>query len=434
MAKGSGQYILENRFGQAVRTFRWEQSSLNLVYRHDTRRIEPVSSLKELEGEGISFELLSEVKREQIKKKPLAIGKIGQLRWVEFEYLTAPNVELSEAERTNFWQILKWTSASYALFLLIVVGLGYVLRPEEPKEQVVKIINLPPPEVKSLTELEQKTVKPPVTVEASQTKPIAPTKQQVMPQSAQSKKVKDARAQVNQSNLKRTHSRAPVGGYVGPQWGDPSQAGVLGVLGSENRAGTGRGGFNVANARSTGGFGAGRGGGGYGGKGAGGIPRAIFSHGMIAANPGPGSGAPGAGGYGAAGFGGGGRKGFGKLGMSTATHAYFSPVEQEALVEGGLSRDAIAEVIQRNMGQITYCYEQGLQVKPSLAGRVTVRFVVGGAGRIASAKVASSSLRHAPVESCIVGKLKSWVFPRPTGGVNVRVTYPFALRRVSART
>jgi hypothetical protein len=65
-------------------------------------------------------------------------------------------------------------------------------------------------------------------------------------------------------------------------------------------------------------------------------------------------------------------------------------------------------VINRNKGQIIYCYEQGLQGTPSLTGRVSVAFVIGASGRITTAKVAQTSLRSAQVESCMLAKMKNW--------------------------
>ena len=99
-------------------------------------------------------------------------------------------------------------------------------------------------------------------------------------------------------------------------------------------------------------------------------------------------------------------------------------------VQGGLTMEQIEAIIMRNMGQITYCYEQGLQTKPSLSGRVRVRFMIGQQGRVTTAGVAGSSVNSAKVENCIVNKLQAWNFPRPVGGVSVKVVYPFTLRRV----
>lgn len=151
---------------------------------------------------------------------------------------------------------------------------------------------------------------------------------------------------------------------------------------------------------------------------------------MIAGNPGPGSNAAGAGGYGTKGVGGGGRAGYGKLAMVGGSNGYFQPLESEAQVTGGLDQDQIAEVIRRHMGEIVNCYEQGLQRQAKLAGRVNTKFVIGGNGSVTSAQINHSSLKNASVESCVVSRLRSWKFPRPVNNVDVRVSYPFAFRRV----
>ncbi len=95
----------------------------------------------------------------------------------------------------------------------------------------------------------------------------------------------------------------------------------------------------------------------------------------------------------------------------------------------GLDRDQIAEVINRNLGQIRFCYEQGLQGDPRLNGRVAVDFTIGGNGLVKSASVENTTLNSKMVEDCITMRVKSWKFPIPQGKVDVKVTYPFVLRR-----
>lgn len=283
---------------------------------------------------------------------------------------------------------------------------------------------------------------------------------------------------------KNTRYRQGVGGgHKGPGrkgygTAEPSmnQIGALGALTSVARSkggNGGRGGLNLqavgtepgsgSGGKGFGGFGneggGGRGRGGLGrGKGMG-LSNAMYGRGLIAAPFGDGSPAPGTGGYGTRGRAGGGAqgagygeetvvgswKGTGPKGIGPAGSGSGSGREtgspwvlaqgdgDEVVVQGGLDRDQIAEVITRHLGQITYCYEQGLQKQPSLSGRVAVRFQINGTGRIQTAQVYTSSLHSTPVESCIVNKLKTWKFPKPHGGVNVAVTYPFVLRRVSQR-
>jgi hypothetical protein len=80
---------------------------------------------------------------------------------------------------------------------------------------------------------------------------------------------------------------------------------------------------------------------------------------------------------------------------------------------------------------VIYCYEKGLQVQSGLSGRVGINWVINGGGNVSVASVGSSSLKNAQVEGCIVNHLRTWKFPHPVGGVNVKVSYPFVLKRVS---
>ena len=101
----------------------------------------------------------------------------------------------------------------------------------------------------------------------------------------------------------------------------------------------------------------------------------------------------------------------------------------QAEVYGGLNRSQIEEVIRRHKGQLIYCYETSLQVKPNLSGRVDVKFIIGGNGKVRTAKVKATTLKSKNVENCLLSKLKKWQFPRPVGNVDVKVSYPFNFNR-----
>jgi outer membrane biosynthesis protein TonB len=105
------------------------------------------------------------------------------------------------------------------------------------------------------------------------------------------------------------------------------------------------------------------------------------------------------------------------------------PLGREAIIQGGLDSEMISAVIQKNMGQVRFCYEQGLQGDPKLSGRVAINFIIGTSGLVKIADIGSTSLNSKIVEDCILLRLKSWKFPLPEGGVEVKVSYPFLLRR-----
>jgi outer membrane biosynthesis protein TonB len=102
--------------------------------------------------------------------------------------------------------------------------------------------------------------------------------------------------------------------------------------------------------------------------------------------------------------------------------------DEETSIEGGLDRDAIAEVIKRNLGQIRYCYERQLSSNPDLYGKVLVKFVIGADGILAQQKIENSTLKNDMVEGCIMRRMAGWKFPLPKGGTQVRVSYPFLFK------
>lgn len=97
-------------------------------------------------------------------------------------------------------------------------------------------------------------------------------------------------------------------------------------------------------------------------------------------------------------------------------------------VTGLLSPEAIRRVVLRNLGQVNHCYEQGLATSPNIAGRVVVRFVIGGTGSVMGSNVADNSLGVPSVGECIANAVRRWQFPAPEGGGVVTVNYPFNLQ------
>jgi hypothetical protein len=97
-------------------------------------------------------------------------------------------------------------------------------------------------------------------------------------------------------------------------------------------------------------------------------------------------------------------------------------------VSGALPPEAIRRVVLRHLGQVNHCYEQGLAINPALAGRVVVRFVIGGSGTVMASGVADSSISIPSVGECIADAVHLWPFPTPEDGGLVTVSYPFNLQ------
>jgi outer membrane biosynthesis protein TonB len=91
--------------------------------------------------------------------------------------------------------------------------------------------------------------------------------------------------------------------------------------------------------------------------------------------------------------------------------------------KGQLDPKEIRRVVQADKAKYQQCYEAALAKSPTLAGRVSVRFVVGVDGRVASAENRGSTLADAKVVDCVVQAFSKLRFPAPKGGT-VDIVYP----------
>lgn len=399
LKKQDGKFVIENRRGEVVRTLDWQGIKLHIIYRHDTRRIETIDDLKAFEKLDIPFTYIEEVRKSSVQKSPVDIGQVGTLRYVENIESLSPSPQTIEDETQPFIQSLKWISGVSTGFLALMFIIAYFIKPEEQEVRIVEIVARP--------QVEEKKPEP-----RQSKQPKQKVKQMVV--KASNKKV-----------TPRVAKTATVRKVANPTTNKMTvnQMGALGVLGSMSSSKQ-KGGLNLDAVSTSKGIGRG------GNEGSGGMQQSIYGKGLTSAALGEGQRANGAGGYGTKGKGGG-QAGYGKLSLVGSSGSFFQPVRSETQVEGGLDRNEIAAVIERHLGEIRYCYEQGLQQSPKLSGRVSMKFFIGAEGYVTSANITNSSLRSNQVEGCITNRLKSWKFPNPRGGVVVKVNYPFVLKRVT---
>ena len=90
--------------------------------------------------------------------------------------------------------------------------------------------------------------------------------------------------------------------------------------------------------------------------------------------------------------------------------------------QGDLDKAIIRRYIKRNIQKIQYCYEKQLLAKPGLQGTVSVQFLIEPDGKV---KQSSASGVDKEVANCVAGVIKDIEFPKPKGGGNVQVNYPF---------
>ncbi len=374
--------VLEDMHGSVVRTYPLsdqvdQRSSLKVVRRQDTGRIEVMTSTEDLEKRQIGFQLLGDFNKNELSKKPLLLGRMGHLRLIQDIQKLDTNVDLKEENDSKLIYILM------AILILLALLGNFILSRNKPtpamteeiKQELVKI-------VKNIA-VQQKAV------------------QKITNPQAQDIEVQPTKTTRKESTLKRM--------------------GALSALGSLSNSKQ-KGGIDLGAVQTTAGPGLG------GTEGSGGVQTSLYGKGLTSAPLGAGANLQGGGGYGTKGKGGG-QAGYGKLSLTGSAGTNPIALTQEATVETGLDRDQIAAVVNRNMGQVRFCYEQGLQGDPSLNGRVAIDFTISGTGQVSAAQVANTTLNSKMIEECIVMRLKTWKFPLPQGGVNVKVVYPFNLKR-----
>ena len=174
------------------------------------------------------------------------------------------------------------------------------------------------------------------------------------------------------------------GGLVGTEVGDAYGVGGLGLVG------TGRGG---------------------GGTGEGTI--GLGNTGLIGKGGGGGSGS---------GYGRGAGAGFGGRGTRVPTVR-----QAKAEVVGALDKDIIRRIVRAHINEVRYCYNQALARDPNAKGRVAIQFTINATGKVPSATVQDSTMKDASVGRCISQAVRRWTFPKPEGGGQVAVLYPFVL-------
>ena len=92
-------------------------------------------------------------------------------------------------------------------------------------------------------------------------------------------------------------------------------------------------------------------------------------------------------------------------------------------VSGHLSPALVQKVVQQSFERFRMCPAQGLSQKAKLAGRVSVRFVVGRDGTVSNVSAAESTLPDAAVTGCVLRAFLGLQFPAPESGI-ATVVYP----------
>ena len=90
-----------------------------------------------------------------------------------------------------------------------------------------------------------------------------------------------------------------------------------------------------------------------------------------------------------------------------------------------MDKDVVDTIVRQRKDRIRLCYERQLNFKPSLSGKLTVQFVIGKEGKVLQATLSEDTMKDDAVRNCLLSEVKTWNFPKPSGGGVVTVDYPF---------
>jgi outer membrane biosynthesis protein TonB len=93
---------------------------------------------------------------------------------------------------------------------------------------------------------------------------------------------------------------------------------------------------------------------------------------------------------------------------------------------GTISGAEVRSIVHSKMAEVQRCYAAAISGGDG-GGRVVVRFLIDEAGHVVTAHVGANSFGAPEVGCCLVNRVASWQFPKPTSGF-VSVEYPFVVR------
>lgn len=413
--------VLKDSSQRVIRNYRLGDENNHELVLLETGRLELVKSTASLKEDGIAFSNVEKVSIRALRSHPMKVGSHLTLAIADASDRSAVTPDLAEEnDEDRVLQTLKISGVTHFAALFLILLAGFIIQryfTAAPVEEPVQVVILPTQDVPKPAPRPVKTVK-------MQEKIIPRKKVQIQhvaskPVVTQPKKIVLVR-KIRQSTTQglRVSPRPEIGTLK-----TLAKIGGIGTSTDGRVKGTGFG------SSRSGAFGTKNGmGGGLGSGFSGGIKNALGGKGLVGGLSGEGSQAYGAQGYGSANFGGG-QRGHGGGSVGAKLGNLMVPAFNDGEVNGGLTREQVEAVVRRNSGQLTFCYEKALQANPQLRGRLTLEWIVGPAGSVTSVKMSSSSMGAKSVESCVLASIKKWKFPRPVGGVNVDVSYPFDFGR-----
>ncbi len=120
------------------------------------------------------------------------------------------------------------------------------------------------------------------------------------------------------------------------------------------------------------------------------------------------------------------------VGLGGKKTADIAIAASEPEITGSIDRELIRRVVRSHIDQLRYCYEVQLTKNPKLSGKVAVKWVVTEQGTVSSSVVVQTTTGNNELDTCVAGRVLTWVFPKPKGGGVAVVTYPFVFKEPGA--
>ncbi|HOX44489.1 MAG TPA: AgmX/PglI C-terminal domain-containing protein [Myxococcota bacterium] len=79
-------------------------------------------------------------------------------------------------------------------------------------------------------------------------------------------------------------------------------------------------------------------------------------------------------------------------------------------VMGSLDKAIIRRIMLRRQPELRACYLDALHKKPSLAGRLDLRFIIHAAGHVSHTEARGGELARTGLARCVVARVEGWRF------------------------
>jgi TonB family protein len=98
------------------------------------------------------------------------------------------------------------------------------------------------------------------------------------------------------------------------------------------------------------------------------------------------------------------------------------------VIEGGHADvESIAREIRARRKAIAACYERALKARPTLAGKLVVRFAITAAGTVSAVDIDDDTLGAPEVGACVRAIVQRWRFA-PPAEAPVELSFPFVFQ------